>query len=90
LGNRISKKMTTRNITGHLRLLVLRALCAALSLGVCACATTDIAARDRLSAEAMAFEPNDGLQYLRLKMEAAREASLGGYGEASAGGCGCQ
>jgi hypothetical protein len=54
------------------------------------CATTDVASRDRLAAEAMAFDAHEGIRHLRLKIEAAREASLGGYGEASAGGCGCQ
>lgn len=54
------------------------------------CAATAPADRARLASEAMRFDPDDGMQYLRLKMEAAREGSLGGYGDAMAGGCGCQ
>ncbi len=65
-------------------------LCFALPCIFSGCAATDGASRDRLAAEAMALDPHDGVEHLRLKMEAAREASLGGYGEASAGGCGCQ
>ncbi|MGQ0722020.1 MAG: DUF4266 domain-containing protein [Candidatus Eiseniibacteriota bacterium] len=70
-----------------LRSLVGAAFVALLASG---CATTAGADRDRLVAEAMALDSDSGLRHLRLKIEAAREASLGGYGEASPGGCGCQ
>jgi hypothetical protein len=69
------------------RLLVGAALVALLASG---CATTDALSRDRLAGDAMALDAESGLRHLRLKIEAAREASLGGYGEASPGGCGCQ
>jgi len=54
------------------------------------CATTAPTDRARLASDAMRFDPDEGLQYLRLKMEAAREGSLGGYGDATAGSCGCE
>lgn len=71
-------------------LAVALALAAAAALGAGGCAVTAPADRARLASDAMEFDPDDGLQYLRLKMEAAREGSLGGYGDAMAGGCGCQ
>lgn len=74
------------------RLTIACASCVAVAavLGATGCAATAPADRARLASEAMRFDPDDGLQYLRLKMEAAREGSLGGYGDAMAGGCGCQ
>jgi hypothetical protein len=75
---------------GGVRLLRSLVGTAAVALLVSGCATTSGADRDRLRAEAMALDPDSGLRHLRLKIEAAREGSLGGYGEASAGGCGCQ
>lgn len=73
--------------TGLPRLFLGAAFVALLASG---CATTDALNRDRLASEAMALDSESGLRQLRLKIEAAREASLGGYGEASPGGCGCQ
>lgn len=71
------------------RLVALGLLAAAAAVGP-GCATTAPADRARLASEAMRFDPDGGMQALRLKMEAAREGSLGGYGDAMAGGCGCQ
>ncbi len=78
--------MPTRPLRPRVALVVSAAL-AGLSAG---CAVTAPADRARLASEAMEFDPDPALQYLRLKMEAAREGSLGGYGDAMAGGCGCQ
>jgi len=62
----------------------------ALAAGGGGCAATSPAERARLASDVMRFDPDEGLQYLRLKTEAAREGALGGFGDAEAGGCGCQ
>lgn len=38
----------------------------------------------------MQFDEDGGLHYIQMKIDAAREGSLGGFGSAEAGGCGCQ
>jgi hypothetical protein len=38
----------------------------------------------------MQFDEDGGLRYIQMKIDAAREGSLGGFGSAEAGGCGCQ
>lgn len=81
--------MSRRPRRAAARVLALLGAAAAAS-GTAGCAVTAPADRARLASEAMEFDPDAGLQYLRLKMEAAREGSLGGYGDAMAGGCGCQ
>jgi hypothetical protein len=54
------------------------------------CATTKFYERELLNDRSMLFDQDGGLTYIRLKIDAAREGSLGGYGSAEAGGCGCQ
>jgi hypothetical protein len=54
------------------------------------CASTEFYQREKLNDRAMQFDQDGGLNYLRQKIEAAREGSLGGFGAAEAGGCGCQ
>lgn len=54
------------------------------------CATTRVYERERVVDEAMAFDDDDALSYVRNKIEAAREGAFGGFGAAAAGGCGCQ
>jgi hypothetical protein len=54
------------------------------------CASTAFHQREKLNDRSMQFDPDGGLTYVRQKIEAAREGSLGGYGSAEAGGCGCQ
>ena len=54
------------------------------------CATTEFYEREKLNDRSMQFDQDGGLNYLRSKIEAAREGSLGGFGSAEAGGCGCQ
>jgi len=68
-------------------LLLLLAILATL---VPACAPTRYYQRGVLAAPEMAFDSDTGVTYLRTKMEAAREGSLGGFGGATAGNCGCQ
>jgi len=71
--------------TGSARFaLVLAAAC----LG--ACATTRYYDRQALADRAMAFDADRQVAYLRDKIEAAREGGLGGFGGATAGGCGCE
>jgi hypothetical protein len=55
-----------------------------------ACSATKFHEREKLADRAMQFDQDAGLSYLRQKIEAAREGSLGGFGSAEAGGCGCQ
>jgi hypothetical protein len=62
----------------------------ACAAGLAACAATRDVDRARLAEDAMRLDSAGGSDYLRLKMEAAREGALGGYGDAVAGGCGCQ
>ncbi len=54
------------------------------------CSTTQFFEREKLNDRAAQFDQDGGLNYLRQKIEAAREGSLGGFGSAEAGGCGCQ
>jgi hypothetical protein len=54
------------------------------------CAATAFHQREKLNDRSMQFDQDGGLTYVRQKIEAAREGSLGGYGSAEAGGCGCQ
>jgi hypothetical protein len=54
------------------------------------CASTQFYERERLNDRAMQFDQDGGVNYVRSKIEAAREGSLGGFGSAEAGGCGCQ
>lgn len=54
------------------------------------CSTTQFYEREKLNDRAAQFDQDGGLNYLRQKIEAAREGSLGGFGSAEAGGCGCQ
>jgi hypothetical protein len=54
------------------------------------CSTTRFHQREALTDRSMQFDEDSGLTYIRLKIDAAREGSLGGFGAAEAGGCGCQ
>ncbi len=54
------------------------------------CSATKFHQREALNDRAMQFDEDSGLTYIRLKIDAAREGSLGGFGAAEAGGCGCQ
>lgn len=54
------------------------------------CATTQVPDREKIADEAMYFDSDGSVTFLREKVEAAREGALGGYGGAAAGGCGCQ
>jgi hypothetical protein len=54
------------------------------------CAATQFYEREKLNDRAMQFDQDGGVNYVRSKIEAAREGSLGGFGSAEAGGCGCQ
>jgi hypothetical protein len=54
------------------------------------CAATQFYERESLNDRAMQFDQDGGVNYVRSKIEAAREGSLGGFGSAEAGGCGCQ
>jgi hypothetical protein len=38
----------------------------------------------------MRFDADESVDYLRTKMEAAREGAFGRFGPVAAGGCGCQ
>lgn len=69
-----------------MRLLAILALCCALP----ACATTRFHERACLADRAAAFDQDEAVAFIRGKIEAAREGALGGFGHASAGGCGCQ
>lgn len=55
-----------------------------------ACQTTQYYQRRKIADRCMQFDSNGRLVYIRNKIEAAREGGLGGFGSASAGGCGCQ
>lgn len=70
----------------------LTVLCAALLAAILAggCSTTGFHERERLADPSMRFDPDDSVDYLRTKMEAAREGAFGRYGPVAAGGCGCQ
>ncbi|MGE0431657.1 MAG: DUF4266 domain-containing protein [Planctomycetota bacterium] len=46
--------------------------------------------RAKLVRRAMTLDADESLTYIRNKAEAAREGAFGGFGGASAGGCGCQ
>lgn len=61
-----------------------------LGFAVCGCATTRFHERERLAHEAMRLDADHSIDYVRTKMEAAREGSLGRFGPVAAGGCGCQ
>ena len=68
-------------------------LCLVIAFGLLAtvgCSTTQFFEREKLNDRAAQFDQDGGLNYLRQKIEAAREGSLGGFGSAEAGGCGCQ
>lgn len=54
------------------------------------CQTTRYYQRRHVADRCMQFDSNGRLVYIRNKIEAAREGGLGGFGSASAGGCGCQ
>jgi hypothetical protein len=54
------------------------------------CAATQFHEREKLADRAMQFDQDGGLNYVRMKIDAAREGALGGFGSAEAGGCGCQ
>jgi hypothetical protein len=54
------------------------------------CSATQFYERENLNDRAMQFDQDGGVNYVRSKIEAAREGSLGGFGSAEAGGCGCQ
>jgi len=56
----------------------------------CGCATTRVVDREKIASDVMQFDGDRTVTFLRGKVEAAREGSLGGYGGAAAGGCGCQ
>jgi hypothetical protein len=63
-------------------------------LGVAAaltgCATTRFYDRPCLADRAMAFDQDRPVVYMRDKIEAARLGSFGGFGDSTAGGCGCE
>lgn len=65
------------------------ALLAAAALAA-ACSTTGFHERERLAHPAMRFDRDESVDYLRTKMEAAREGAFGRFGPVAAGGCGCQ
>jgi len=67
---------------------VLMSLCAGSLLG--GCATTRFYDRELLSDRAMAFDQDRPVVYMRDKIEAARLGSFGGFGDSTAGGCGCE
>jgi hypothetical protein len=54
------------------------------------CSTTAFHQRERLAHPAMQFDRDESVDYLRTKMEAAREGAFGRFGPVAAGGCGCQ
>lgn len=54
------------------------------------CAATRFHERERLADPAMRFDPDESVDYLRTKMEAAREGAFGRFGPVAAGGCGCE
>jgi hypothetical protein len=54
------------------------------------CATTAVYERQRLADPAMMGSSNGALEFLRAKVELAREAGLGRSTGAAAGGCGCE
>lgn len=54
------------------------------------CVTTQFHERELLNDRSMQFDQDGGLRYIQMKIDAAREGSLGGFGSAEAGGCGCQ
>jgi hypothetical protein len=66
------------------------ALIALTALAGGGCATTAYYERAKLSDRCMQLDSDDSLTYIRHKTEAAREGSVGGFGAAVAGGCGCQ
>jgi hypothetical protein len=54
------------------------------------CATTRFYDRPCLADRAAAFDQDRPVVYMRDKIEAARLGSLGGFGDSTAGGCGCE
>jgi hypothetical protein len=72
------------------RAAVLPTLLASAMLCTPGCAATKFYQREKLNDRSMQFDQDAGLNYVRQKIEAAREGSLGGFGSAEAGGCGCQ
>ncbi len=72
------------------RFRILSAVFPALALLCASCSATQFHQRERLNDRSMQLDHDQGLAYVRLKIEAAREGALGGYGSAQAGGCGCQ
>jgi hypothetical protein len=71
------------------RLVVAAAMLAVVALAT-GCSTTGFHQRERLAHPAMRFDPDPSVDYLRTKMEAAREGAFGRFGPVAAGGCGCQ
>jgi Domain of unknown function (DUF4266) len=63
---------------------------ALLLLALSGCTGPRFHERQRLADRACGFDQDRAVLYLRNKVEAAREGSFGGFGGASAGGCGCQ
>ncbi len=61
-----------------------------LSVSLTACQGPRFYERQRVADRACGFDQDRSVLYLRNKIEAAREGSFGGFGGASAGGCGCQ
>jgi hypothetical protein len=59
-------------------------------IGLSGCQTTRYYERRKVADRCMQVGVDGQLVYIRNKIEAAREGSLGGFGSASAGGCGCQ
>ena len=57
---------------------------------VTGCSTTGFHQRERLAHPSMRFDTDPSVDYLRTKMEAAREGAFGRFGPVAAGGCGCQ
>jgi hypothetical protein len=73
-----------------IRRLVAGLVAVALAGATAGCATTRIMDRERIADDAMRFDPDGSVAFLRGKIEGAREGALGGYGESAAGGCGCE
>jgi len=73
-----------------LRSAVRLATCLAVAAAAAGCSTTGFHERERLAHPGMRFDPDESVDYLRTKMEAAREGAFGRFGPVAAGGCGCQ
>jgi hypothetical protein len=68
----------------------LRSLALLACLALAGCQTTEFHEREQLADRSMRPDADPDLQYMRSKVEAAREGALGGFGSSTAGGCGCQ